>query len=259
MAGNSVGFAGAEALSSALKKNSTLTTLGIKKFGDLNQPRRVSTLFHRGLDGGDGIERAPRQGRGEEQGHVDGDGDGDGDGARSEARGALATGLDLLVDALMINTALSNIDLSRNGIGQTGGFGIARLLSSGSSPLASLSLAYNNLGSAGCIAIFNSLHKNEKLRRLDLTACGAGPTTKTEHGLKVVDSLAHCLSTNIALSRLDLVRDAVTPHVAELICGNVKPRVCGLDLNFGPQVVPNNMLNLDSHTSVPYTPSPWLG
>lgn len=212
MAGNSVGFVGAKALSSVLRNNSTLTTLGIKKFGNLNQPGPSSAFFHRGSGDGDGIQH------------------------QVQRTSALKTGLDLMLDALMINTALSSIDLSRNGIGQTGGFGIARLLSSGSSPLVSISLAYNNLGSAGCTAIFNALHKNEKLRRLDLTACGAGLTTKTQHGLEVVDALASCLSSNIALSRLDLVRDAVTPQVVELICGNVEPRVCGLHLNFGPQV-----------------------
>jgi hypothetical protein len=81
-------------------------------------------------------------------------------------------GVDALVDALLANSNLGFLDLSRNQITVRGCQRLAALLENPNSNLESLDIATNNIGNEGAQMVANALATNRKLKTLYLHSNG---------------------------------------------------------------------------------------
>ncbi|XP_067041353.1 protein NLRC3-like [Acropora muricata] len=103
--------------------------------------------------------------------------------------------IDLLSQALRVNTSLSSLDLARNSIGNEGANSLAQALRVNTS-LSSLALAFNSIGNEGANSLAQALRVNTSLSSLKLTW--------NSIGYEGANSLAQALRLNTSLSSLDL-------------------------------------------------------
>ena len=100
-----------------------------------------------------------------------------------------------LSQALAINSSLTSLDLSSNGIGDSGAASLSQALAINSS-LTSLDLGSNGIGDSGAASLSQALVSNSSLTSLDLSSNGIGDSGAA--------SLSQVLAINSSLTSLDL-------------------------------------------------------
>ena len=107
---------------------------------------------------------------------------------------------ELFFDALTVNTSLNGLDLSENGVGETGAASLSQALTANSS-LTSLDLSSNTIGEAGATFLSQALTANSSLTSLDLSRTGIGDSGAT--------SLSQALTANSSLTSLNLSYNSI--------------------------------------------------
>ena len=97
--------------------------------------------------------------------------------------------------ALVVNSSLTNLDLSRNSISDSGAESISQALAANTS-LTNLDLSWNDIGDSGAESISRALVVNSSLTNLDLSR-----NSISDSG---AESISQALAANTSLTNLDL-------------------------------------------------------
>ena len=120
-----------------------------------------------------------------------------------------------LSQALAINSSLTSLDLSSNGIGDSGAASLSQALAINSS-LTSLDLSSNGIGDSGAASLSQALAINSSLTSLDLSSNGIGDSGAA--------SLSQALAINSFLTSVDLssnaIRDSGAASLSQALVSN---------------------------------------
>ena len=106
-----------------------------------------------------------------------------------------------LSKALSVNSSLTNLDLSTNGIGDSGAASLSQALAVNSS-LTNLDLSANSIGDSGAASLSQALAVNSSLTNLNLMDNGIGPSGAA--------SLSQALAVNSSLTNLSLTFNGIS-------------------------------------------------
>jgi Ran GTPase-activating protein (RanGAP) involved in mRNA processing and transport len=135
--------------------------------------------------------------------------------------------VDAIAEALKCNTSLIELDLSSNGIGDSGASAMAGVLRNNTT-LCRLQLHDNGIGSEGGKALGDALVHNRTLTHLGISG--------NQLGASGAEHIAQGLRSNTSLKHIDLANNAITLDGAVAVAGVLESgsRLGSLDMSSNP-------------------------
>ena len=138
------------------------------------------------------------------------------------------TGAGFLSDVLAVNTTLTDLDLSWNGIGDNGARSLSEALQVNTT-LTDLDLSGNGIGASGAGFLSKALLMNATLSDLDLSGNGIGDSG--------ADSLSEALTVNATLTHLNLSLNEIDASGVGSLSKALKENTKLTDLNLSENLI----------------------